>query len=642
MIKIDYKKKPCELTPEIAKCKTERYKSNRDEKVWCEEYIQTRLREMSHGKCCYCERELKYKNDYEEYDIVCHYSHPSKHPEKVLEWKNLLPVCPICKDERGEFDTDEKPIINPRCEYPSDHLYLNNYRYYGKSTRGKNTVEAFKLNDRKNATRERFDISDAVIKSLSELYEKSKSEDSSIIRGFRDLLRLAQPQSPFSALIATSLLNEPNYHELKQYMERMKYWNCELKDMDKTIRKNSLTPPENKRNETMGQIIGNEFDDISIGIVTALSHEFAAVEVLLDNFEELPFTGEDAIAGNRHYIGEIQSNQGGMHKVVLCMLPKYGTDMAAIITSKMMARFPSIRNIIMCGIAGGIPSEVRLGDLVVSTKGVMQYDLGTDNSITFIQKGNPRDCSDFLLEAVRLLEAEEEINGCKWMEHINTINNKNEKDYSRPTIKKEILDIEIDGEYITVEQDVALSTSYHTGKIASGNSVLRNPKRRDSLHQEHGVIAVEMESSGVSAATHLGNHGYIAVRGICDYCDTQKNDDWQRYAAAVAAAYTYELIKSIPTFQSSEAKDKSKIENYKYSNISSESNILLETMRNRYSLSELTVLAFRIDIEMEDIGGATKDEKIVELIKHCERKQLLDNLVSQINIDTNNALQTNE
>ena len=39
------------------------------------------------------------------------------------------------------------------------------------------------------------------------------------------------------------------------------------------------------------------------------------------------------------------------------------------------------------------------------------------------------------------------------------------------------------------------------------------------------------------------------VRGICDYCDTHKNDIWQEYAAAVAAAYTRGLLASMPAEQ---------------------------------------------------------------------------------------------
>ncbi|EWG41289.1 hypothetical protein FVEG_03429 [Fusarium verticillioides 7600] len=37
----------------------------------------------------------------------------------------------------------------------------------------------------------------------------------------------------------------------------------------------------------------------------------------------------------------------------------------------------------------------------------------------------------------------------------------------------------------------------------------------------------------------------IVIRGISDYADSHKNDDWQYYAAATAAACTKELLAYI-------------------------------------------------------------------------------------------------
>jgi nucleoside phosphorylase len=34
----------------------------------------------------------------------------------------------------------------------------------------------------------------------------------------------------------------------------------------------------------------------------------------------------------------------------------------------------------------------------------------------------------------------------------------------------------------------------------------------------------------------------LVIRGICDYSDSHKNDDWQKYAAMMAAAYTKEVL----------------------------------------------------------------------------------------------------
>jgi nucleoside phosphorylase len=38
----------------------------------------------------------------------------------------------------------------------------------------------------------------------------------------------------------------------------------------------------------------------------------------------------------------------------------------------------------------------------------------------------------------------------------------------------------------------------------------------------------------------------MVIRGICDYCDTFKNDDWQPYASLVAAAYARAMIETLP------------------------------------------------------------------------------------------------
>lgn len=65
---------------------------------------------------------------------------------------------------------------------------------------------------------------------------------------------------------------------------------------------------------------------------------------------------------------------------------------------------------------------------------------------------------------------------------------------------------------------------------------------------------------------------------------------------------------------------------------------LVSAIRGTYNLSEMNVLAFNIGIDMEEIGGVGKSEKIVELIKYCKRRNLLSTLIKQINIERNNLL----
>jgi nucleoside phosphorylase len=82
----------------------------------------------------------------------------------------------------------------------------------------------------------------------------------------------------------------------------------------------------------------------------------------------------------------------------------------------------------------------------------------------------------------------------------------------------------------------------HYGLIASGNQVIKDAKFRDDLDQRYDgkVLCVEMEAAGL-----MNNFPCIVIRGICDYADSQKNKDWQEYAAAIAAAFAKELLQYI-------------------------------------------------------------------------------------------------
>ncbi|GKT39842.1 uncharacterized protein ColSpa_00023 [Colletotrichum spaethianum] len=54
------------------------------------------------------------------------------------------------------------------------------------------------------------------------------------------------------------------------------------------------------------------------------------------------------------------------------------------------------------------------------------------------------------------------------------------------------------------------------------------------------VLCFEMEAAGLMAEFPC-----IIIRGISDYHDLYKNDDWQHYTAATAGACTKELIPYI-------------------------------------------------------------------------------------------------
>src|ERR1700742_4368870 len=118
----------------------------------------------------------------------------------------------------------------------------------------------------------------------------------------------------------------------------------------------------------------------TIGMLTATPWEFAAMRAVLDR------PGEDDADvppdDPAHYVlGTQPSRRRGIaHQVVLTQLGRSGTDAAANGCTNLLRSFPSVKLVVMVGTAAGIPNltyperHVRLGDIVVATQGVVDYD----------------------------------------------------------------------------------------------------------------------------------------------------------------------------------------------------------------------------------------------------------------------------
>jgi len=292
-----------------------------------------------------------------------------------------------------------------------------------------------------------------------------------------------------------------------------------------------------------------------IGIVTALPKEYVAItSLLLDTHEELI---QGAHGSHRYFIGEVPVADGGRHVVTVVQLLDMGNNSAAGRGTLLLEHFPSIRSLLMIGIAGGVPhptkpsEHVRLGDIVISDRnGVMQYDLTKDSHGDVEHRHPPRPPNAALLAAVRHLETASLQGNYPWEPYIAKASRAFHPQIRRPKGETDVL-------ASTTKQ---LGTEKHPrdrarrkgmprvflGPIASANTLLKNPIRRDALRDKFHVKAVEMEGSGIADAAWDANAGYLVVRGICDYCDRNKGDDWQNYAAVAAAAYTRALLEAMP------------------------------------------------------------------------------------------------
>ena len=282
------------------------------------------------------------------------------------------------------------------------------------------------------------------------------------------------------------------------------------------------------------------------GIITALPYEFAAMKVMLDDPRDFSHPGKGA--GRRYCIGSIPSLTGNAHQIALALLVDTGNNQAAARAAQLLNHFPAVESVIMCGIAGGIPclgsveADVRLGDVVVSDRGgVVQYDFGKEEATKWTLRSAPRPPSASLLEAVKHLVAAESERRYPWETYLSRTTQVDGA--LRPADNHSAKGVPM--EYPPDSARRERLPRVFLGPIASSNTLLKNEGKRDMLAEQHGVRAVEMEGSGVADATWTQESGYLVVRGIVDYCDSNKGDHWHKYSAVAAAAYVRAVIESL-------------------------------------------------------------------------------------------------
>lgn len=355
---------------------------------------------------------------------------------------------------------------------------------------------------------------------------------------YSDILRLLKI-SKYNNRCSLEFLLGCNAYELIEF----KYsatWTSILEQITPTVSSSKF------KTERVGYQDMDDYSDVKIGIITALPKECAAMKLMMSDTKECFFEGKGA--GHRFYVGKISSANGKKHRVALGLCGM-GNNNASIRATNMLSHFKAIEELIMTGIAGGIPSyqnddkQVRLGDIVVS-KSITQYDFVKETPTNIECRSNSAKPSAKLLEAVQFLEVDKLDNNCTWEKYISQFAN---NEYSKPEIATDVIYDIYDNVYNPPNDRTR--TQYprvFEGNIASANDLLKDPKKRNNLKKEFNVIAVEMEGSGIADTSWNHEIGYIVVRGICDYCDTHKNDIWQKYAALVAAAYTRSLIEKLP------------------------------------------------------------------------------------------------
>ncbi|KAF5579615.1 ankyrin protein [Fusarium pseudocircinatum] len=347
----------------------------------------------------------------------------------------------------------------------------------------------------------------------------------------------------------------------------------------------------------------------TVGWVCALSTEFTAAQEQFDEeYEQHESPGHrEANDFNVYSFGKIKG-----HMVVVAVLPngQYGTASAAAVAKDMIRSFRNIRFGLMVGIGGGAPTkdhDIRLGDVVVSSPtpehgGVFQYDFGKATKEGFQYTASHNKPPPLLLAAVNTIISN---------------NNRLRAKYGRPEDPDSLFAASVNHKIDpchefcvstpadlisrTPRQEPLENVEVHYGTIASGNTLLKDAAKRDGLASKSNVLCFEMEAAGL-----MDGFRCLVIRGICDYCDSHKNDKWQGYAAMTAAVYAKQILSRIrPEAVSREEAMVSKIDKGLISGVDD----------LKRSIAEQEVLDWLSD---EDFGAYQFDEHSKKAPGTCE------------------------
>lgn len=237
-----------------------------------------------------------------------------------------------------------------------------------------------------------------------------------------------------------------------------------------------------------------------------------------------------------YHLGRISS-----YNVAIAGYPagEVGIGISGSMVSEALRDFPNLEAGLLVGIAAGIPSpirDIRLGDVAVAVPnkdnpGVIGYDLvkAKDEEVQLKQWQNST--LPLLRSAIAIIQVRAGFPGEGFTRHLHVL--------EKSTVFKRPGPPPASSEWPTKiqQRNGGDGPQVHYGTILSGNGVIKSKKRRDELRDKYDGIAIEMEAAGMMTRLPVA-----VVRGISDFADSKKNDEWQPYAAITAAAYAKEML----------------------------------------------------------------------------------------------------
>ena len=238
-------------------------------------------------------------------------------------------------------------------------------------------------------------------------------------------------------------------------------------------------------------------------IVSALKEEQQGLLELLQTPERVTRAGRDFWRGQLH------------GQPVVLALSRVGKVAAATTATTLIEHFGAGR-IVFTGVAGGIGTDVNVGDVVIASSFV-QHDLNA--SPLFPRYQVP-------LYGRSVFDCDTTLNAMLYIAN-----------YSIPTWEKSCFD----------GSSAARAFKIHQGLVASGDRFVCGAAESLALQaalQGAGFMPLAVEMEGAAVAQVCFDYGvpFAAVRIISDRADDAAHVDFQKFVAEVASRYSVAII----------------------------------------------------------------------------------------------------
>lgn len=83
--------------------------------------IKSAIVQETAEKCAYCESKVThtYPGDVE------HLLPKRRRPDLFVEWPNLTLGCSVCNNRKGDYYSEEEPLVNPYVDNPAEHIVFH-------------------------------------------------------------------------------------------------------------------------------------------------------------------------------------------------------------------------------------------------------------------------------------------------------------------------------------------------------------------------------------------------------------------------------------------------------------------------------------------------------------------------------------